>query len=222
MSDIDWSKAPEGAIRMGGRRAFKNPKFTYGHGINDADYVTQDKSTGSVCPFFLTWKNMLKRVYSTAEHARRPSYVGTIVCGEWLRFSSFRIWMESQDWQGKQLDKDLLVMGNKVYSAATCCFVSREVNSFLTDSAATRGILPIGVYLHKDTGKFAAQIQIRGKGRKHLGLFDNADSAHQAWLKEKLEIATRLAAKEVNPMIANALLARFSEPGYIKAEGGAK
>jgi hypothetical protein len=118
--------------------------------------------------------------------------------------------MEGQEWQGKQLDKDLLVAGNKIYSPETCRFVSREINSFLTDSAATRGSLPIGVCLHKDTGKFAAQIQTSGRGRKHLGLFDNADSAHEAWLMEKQAIADRLAAKEDNPSIASALLARFS------------
>ena len=159
---------------------------------------------------------MLKRAYSPAEHARRPSYVGTIVCDEWLRFSSFKAWMESQDWQGKQLDKDLLFVGSKLYSPATCCFVSREINSFLTDSAATRGSLPIGVCLHKATGKFAAQIQVGGKGKRHLGLFDDADSAHSAWLTAKQEIAEKLADKEANPLIAKALLVRFA--GYRKQE----
>lgn len=206
---IDRSKAPKGATRTGGKRAFKNPKLTYGRGINDSEYVTQDKSTGKVCPFFLKWKNMLKRAYSQAEHARRPSYVGTIVCDEWLRFSSFRAWMEIQEWQGKHLDKDLLVAGNKVYSPETCCFVSREINSFLTDSAAKRGGLPIGVCLHKSTGKFAAQIQAGGAGKIHLGLFDDANRAHSAWLTAKQEIAERLAAKETNPLIAKALLVRF-------------
>jgi hypothetical protein len=195
---------------MTGKRAFKNPPMTYGRGLNDANYVTQFKASGWTCPFFLTWKNMLKRAYSKAEHSRRPSYVGTEVCDEWLRFSTFKDWMENQDWHGKHLDKDLLVPGNKLYSPETCCFVSRELNSFLTDSAASRGDYPVGVCLHKATGKFAAQINSPGIGKRHIGLFDDADSAHTAWKNEKRAIAASIAANENNKLIANALLARFA------------
>lgn len=214
MKQVDWSEAPEGARRPTGRRNFKSPKLTYGHGFNDADYVTQDKSTGLICPFFQAWRNMLRRAYSPVEHARRPSYIGTVVCGDWLRFSTFKAWMEQQDWQGKQLDKDLLVPGNKVYGPDTCCFISRSVNSFLTDSAGTRGRLPIGVSLHKDTGKFVSQIQLCGAGRKHLGLFDDPDLAHRAWLAAKRELAVELARSESDPTIAGALIRRFAVSNY--------
>ncbi|MNM90355.1 hypothetical protein D3C81_1026130 [compost metagenome] len=198
---------------MSGKRKFKNPKKTYGHGLNDADYVTKVKSSGWVCPFFLTWKNMLKRAYSSAEHARRPSYIGTTICNEWMSFIAFKKWMEAQDWKGKQLDKDLLVPGNMEYRPDRCCFISHQVNSFLTDSEATRGGLPIGVSLHKKTGKYVAQIQVCGVGKKHIGLFENHDHAHQAWLGEKHALSLILAGSEQDSRISTALATRYSS-GY--------
>lgn len=44
-----------------------------------------------------------------------------------------------------------------------------------------------GVYYHKGAKKWMSYININGK-RKHLGLFDNLHSAHEAYLKAKLEI----------------------------------
>ena len=76
-----------------------------------------------------------------------PTYKGCSVSEEWLRFSNFKRWMEKQDWDGKQLDKDILFEGNKVYSAETCVFVTSVVNSFTSDSGAKRGEWLIGVSL---------------------------------------------------------------------------
>ena len=50
--------------------------------------------------------------------------------------------MEQQDYDGKHLDKDLLVCNNKVYSPETCVFVPREINQFLTKSNNSRGKYP--------------------------------------------------------------------------------
>lgn len=50
---------------------------------------------------------------------------GCSVCEEWLTFSNFKRWMEQQDYEGKALDKDLLVSQNKTYSSETCVFVPR-------------------------------------------------------------------------------------------------
>lgn len=98
----------------------------YGVGINDADYQV---SKGSwICPFYKHWKNMLARCYSPAFQRNQPLYVGCTVDPRWHRFSHFKSWMETQDWEGKQLDKDRKVLGNKVYGPDTCLWLTRKEN----------------------------------------------------------------------------------------------
>lgn len=108
-----------------------------GFGVNDADYYTQTKSPRWRCPYYQTWHSMLNRCYNEKHLRRQPAYLGCSVCGEWHKFSVFKAWMIKQDWEGKELDKDLLVQGNKVYGPETCVFVSGLVNKFITTSLLT-------------------------------------------------------------------------------------
>ena len=142
-------------------KKLSTPKLVYGVGINDADYVVKEWETiGYVkgkrkqkivweCPYYRVWVNMLKRCYSTKYKEIRPTYEGCVVSDEWLTFSNFKSWMDCQDWEGKQLDKDILFERNKIYSADTCVFVTPMVNSFTTDSGAARGEWMIGVNWYK-------------------------------------------------------------------------
>ena len=100
--------------------------IVYGVGINDADYQVSKGSWR--CPFYKHWKNMLARCYSPAFQRNQPLYVGCTVDPRWHRFSHFRSWMETQDWEGKQLDKDRKVLGNKVYGPDTCLWLTRKEN----------------------------------------------------------------------------------------------
>lgn len=193
-------------------------KIIYGVGINDAAYPTRiRKSIGYKkqkliwsCPFYATWQNMLLRCYDMKYQERQPTYKGCFVCEEWLTFSKFRDWMETQDWEGKQLDKDLLVKGNKVYSPNTCVFVSRAINAFILERDQARGMFQIGVHWNKNFQKFRAYCNNPfTKKQEHLGLFDNQEDAHQAWLKRKLELAKMLAAEQDDPRVAEALVKRY-------------
>lgn len=75
---------------------------------------------------------MLERCYSEKLLESNPSYIGTSVCSEWLYATAFKEWMEKQNWQGKSLDKDIIVPGSKLYSPDTCAFVSQATNLFVT------------------------------------------------------------------------------------------
>ena len=192
-------------------KVYRKPKLVYGVGVNDADYVVQPSDADGkrrVCPYYRVWRAMLERAYSQKRHARFPTYIGVTVCEEWHSFMAFRAWMETQDWEGKQLDKDIIVPGNKVYSPATCAFVSREINVLLTDHAASRGEWPIGVSWHKANNKLYAQIKEDGK-KRHLGYFTTPEAAHLAWRKEKLRIV-RTAARECDDPRVSAGLLRHS------------
>ena len=195
----------------------KDKKLVYGVGINDADYIVhKTKEINGKwkiiwrCPFYAKWSNMLERCYSEKLHSKHPSYSGCYAVAEWHSFMGFRGWMVAQDWENKELDKDLLVSGNKLYSPETCVFVSQAVNSFLTDSMAKRGNLPIGVSFHKNRGKYVAYCRDVVAGRQiHLGTFNNPDDAHQAWLSCKLSQAFILASQQTDPRVAAALIDRY-------------
>ena len=104
----------------------KRESLVYGVGINDADYQVSNGNWR--CPFYKTWKNMLARCYSPAFQRNQPLYIGCSVDERWHRFSHFRAWMEGQEWEGNDLDKDLKVHNNKVYGPDTCQFLSRKDN----------------------------------------------------------------------------------------------
>lgn len=198
-------------------------ELAHGVGVNDADYVVrkyktigyadgkQERKLIWFCPYYRAWLGMLERCYSTKYHEQRPTYVGCSVSDEWLTFSNFRAWMEAQDWEGLQLDKDLLIEGNKVYGPETCVFVTPMVNSFTTDSGASRGEWLIGVSWHKETSKFQARCNNPfTKTSEHLGRFPTEQEGHQAWLKRKLELAKELAAMQTDARVAAALVNRYS------------
>lgn len=208
----------------------KPKKLVYGVGINDADYVVENRETIDcvdgkqkrkkvwVCPYYQTWIDMLKRCYSDKLQERQPTYIGCTASEDWLTFSKFKAWMEKQDWEGKHLDKDLLFEENKVYSADTCVFVTPMVNTFTTDSGATRGEWLIGVYWYKASEKFRAKCRNPfTKKQEHLGYFDCEQEAHEVWMKRKLELAHELAAIQEDPRVAKALIDRYSKPYTDKA-----
>ena len=60
--------------------------------------------------------------------------------------------MESQEWEGKQLDKDIVIPGNKVYSPDACIFVDKRINNLMT-SRNSRA-LPIGIHFRASRSVF--------------------------------------------------------------------
>lgn len=188
-------------------------KLVYGVGLNDADYTVKPSVNGRQvwCPFYRAWSNMLKRCYDSKHQAKGSAYIGCVVCHEWLTFSNFKSWMISQSWNGKELDKDLLVKGNQVYSPDACVFVDGATNKFTTDSGATRGEWPIGVCFDNKSGKFRSYCCNPFSGRKEcLGYFTCPEQAHQAWKKRKHELALQLADLQNDQRVANALRSRYA------------
>lgn len=143
-----------------------NRSCIYGVGINDSS--TPIRVGDKIIRTYETWRGMLRRIYSKSHQENNPTYIGCSVALEWLYFSTFERWMLEQDHEGKALDKDLLLPGNKLYSEHTCVFVSPALNALLTDSRAARGLFPLGVYYRKDIRKYAVQVHI-GTSQKNFG-----------------------------------------------------
>lgn len=207
----------------------KPKKLVFGVGINDADYTVKKFETIGyvggkrkqkqvwICPYYQAWKDMLKRC-SEKWQEKHPTYRGCSVSTEWLTLSVFKNWMMAQDWEGLQLDKDILIEGNKLYSAKTCVFVTQAVNKFANDNEAKRGEWLVGVSWHKGMSKFRSNCQNPfTKKKEHLGYFANEQEAHGAWLKRKLELAHELASIQTDERVAKALIDRYSKPYIDKA-----
>ena len=162
-------------------------RLVYGFGINDANYAVSLRINGKRvwCPYYCTWKSMLERCYSELYLQKRPTYKGSKVCHKWKYFSNFKLWMEAQDWQGKQLDKDLLGNG-KFYSSETCNFVPSWLNNLFIDRGRARGKWPLGVSYHLRLKKFQSNVNIDAK-QKYLGYFDTLEEASEVYCKAKLQ-----------------------------------
>lgn len=153
---------------------------------------------------------MLGRCYDEGFQSRLPSYKGCHVTEDWLYLSKFENWLLTQDWKGKQLDKDILFPNNKLYSPETCVFVDAKLNTFLVDRASARGLYPIGVEWSKSRNKFRARCSNPFIGKtEHLGYFYDPMVAHLVWKKRKHEHALTYAEQQTDPRIAEALRTRY-------------
>ena len=183
-------------------------KLVQGVGINDANYSVlimerleerlpnghQKQKLIWSCPYYNKWRGMLERCYSKKCKVKRPTYRGCSVWEEWLLFSNFRRWMILQDWEGMQLDKDILLSGNKIYSPETCVFISGKVNNFIIDSRGARGKHLLGCSWDKYAELFKAEVNNPFKGKRvNLGRYETELEAHLAWKKRKHEYAIELA-----------------------------
>ena len=178
----------------------KRSKKVHNVGIND--YGEKIKLNGKHIYEYSLWKDMLKRCYSEKYNNKYPTYKNCSVEEYFLSFNNFYNFIRLLDGFGCvdssgnlfQLDKDLLIKGNKVYSRDTICFIPREVNIFITDNKSKRGNYPIGVYFNKNRNTFSTSISINGK-YNHIGVFDNPTDAFNAYKKEKEAKAKYLAYK---------------------------
>lgn len=186
--------------------------LVHGVGINDANYSVRPSVIGKrpQCAFYSRWERMLFRCYGDPALIKRPTYKGCTVCDEWLVFSNFKSWMEKQSWEGKVIDKDIIVSGNKIYSPDTCALVDQKTNLFVTDRGAKRGDFLIGVGYIKSSGKFAARCGNPFTGvQEYLGCFSLEIEAHEAWRSRKHELSQALAMIQEDKRVAAALLVKY-------------
>lgn len=174
-------------------------KTVHGVGINDSWYMTHYKENDKlfICALYTKWVSMLNRCYSETYKKDKPSYKDCSVCVEWLTFSNFNAWMIKQDWQDKELDKDIIFTGNKVYSPETCLFVSHEVNNLLTNTKISKGELPTGV--RKISNKYKSQLSGNGK-QEYLGLFKTPEEASEVYKKAKSKHVLEVANEQSEPL----------------------
>lgn len=182
----------------------------YGVGVNDAAYEISINVNGKkyFCPFYIVWTGMMKRCYSTTFKNKHLTYSECSTSKEWLSFSKFKSWMIKQDWKEKELDKDILIQGNKLYSPETCLFVSKQINTLLRERKANRGCLPIGVTKVNKT--YVSRCNKNGI-KIYLGSFSTSEEAYNTYKKYKLSLIKEIALTQDEP-IRSALLKFEIEP----------
>ena len=134
------------------------------------------------------WGDMIKRCYDEKQLKKRPSYMDVTVCDEWLCYANFKEWYDKNIYEIKdekvQLDKDILVKGNKIYSPETCIFVPHDINSLFTKTNAKRGKYPIGVTYKTRDNVFEVQCSVDGK-ETYLGRTKDPNEGFYMYKKYK-------------------------------------
>tara|TARA_R110000851_G_scaffold229937_1_gene382690 strand:+ start:102 stop:755 length:654 start_codon:yes stop_codon:yes gene_type:complete len=139
-----------------------------------------DGKYSSTSRYYSIWHNMLDRCYST-ENDKNSAYSECVVCDEWLNFQSFAIWCDVNYIDGYEIDKDIMVRGNKIYSPIACSFVSQEENKKNKPTMQKNNTSGVkGVNFDSNSSKWLARKSI-GKGKRvRVGLFTTVEEAKLA------------------------------------------
>ena len=165
---------------------------------------------------YLLWKNMLRRCYSDKSKKKYPTYKDCEVSDNFKSYEYFYEWCHEQVGFGVegngnpfQLDKDLLIKGNKVYSEYSCVFIPTEINSLLIRREALRGKYLIGVCWSNTNKAFMAQVN-KNKGKsEYLGSFNTELEAFNAYKVAKEAFVKEQANKwkgKIDDRAYNALM----------------
>ena len=179
----------------------KNPYYpsVYGVGIIGEKHQICNLSCTKE---YKIWCSMLQRCFDEKTKEKWFVYNDAICCEEWLLFENFYNWLHEQDnfkqWiDGEKwdIDKDILIKGNKIYSPETCLLIPHNINSLFTKSNKIRGEYPIGVVKHGEKYQASCQNMLNDK-REHLGTYDSPQSAFKAYKEYKENLIKQIAKQE--------------------------
>ena len=184
-----------GHIKSGGVKDRYSPSV-YGVGITGTKHPTYEG--GVQTKEYVLWNGMLERCYSTIFKKKYPTYEGCEVSDNFKSYEYFYEWCNNQIGfgnEGWQLDKDLLIKSNKVYSENSCIFIPSEINLVLVKSDKKRGKHLIGVSWHERDKVFVARVN-KNKGRSEwLGTFKTEIEAFKAYKQAKEAFVKEQAEK---------------------------
>lgn len=180
----------------------KNPYYPSVYGVGMFGMLYPSKINGVVTKEYDMWTKVLQRCYSDSFCEKHTAYKNVTCCEEWLLFERFYEWLHIQENFEKWLngnrwnvEKDILIKGNKVYSPKMCCLVPQNVNNLFIKEESTRGKFPIGVRATK-YGTFQSYCNNPFTSKiEHLGTFATPEQAFLVY-KNKKESYIKQVAKE--------------------------
>lgn len=151
------------------------------------------------------WCSMIKRCYDDKFHISNKTYKDCSVCEEWLYYPNFEKWYELNyyevDGEIMNIDKDILVKGNKIYSPETCIFTPKSINNLFITNITNRNDLPIGVSYNSNKTRYRALCRIGGRKTKIIGTYNTKEEAFYSYkyFKEKYIKEVADSYKELIP-----------------------
>lgn len=170
----------------------------YGIGYNLGGKHPSHKD-GRISKEYSVWASMMRRCYSDRDRAMFPAYKNCTVHPDWHNFQVFAEWYTNHKYYGLDycLDKDLLDIGNTIYSEEKCTLVPHLINTILLNVKSRRGNLPQGVYFDKANNKYKSQISI-GSKVVSLGRFKDLEDAVAAYKEAKERYVKNIALEWAN------------------------
>jgi hypothetical protein len=158
---------------------------------------TTSSVNGKIKASYHTWRGMLRRCYQDSGTAK--TYYGIIsVCKDWWCYEVYEKWYNDNVIEGFQVDKDFTVVGCKIYSPETCCFIPNKINAILgkktNNTVRIHEGLPVGVSYHIRDKKYTSQC-FDGDKLQHFGYHDTPEEAFLAY-KPMKEVYIKSAAHE--------------------------
>lgn len=189
-------------------------KLVCGIGFNGRKYPTYINDT--IVEEYEAWRGMLRRC-AKEYWVKFPTYTGTTCSENFKSYSFFYEWCQEQvgfgnkDEGGRcwQLDKDLLINMNKLYSEDTCVFVPQRINLLLIKRKASRGEWSVGVNWNKRDKKFQSSCSTGHSKKKNLGSFNTPEEAFQAYKVYKEQVIKQVAneyKEQLDQRVYNALM----------------
>jgi len=203
--DVEFRDSSQYSLKTTAQRLrrgdINNPYLPRKYGIG---YFGVGKYTSTVdnkpSPEYNSWGRMMQRCYCENYRLKDPSYIGVQVCDEWLNFQNFAEWFHNQPNAGRKdfhLDKDLRVMGSKIYSPSTCSFIPRQVNALLNQHSRQRGSLRQGVKRYKNG--FYSVISMYGE-EKYLGCYPTEEETYQVYKQARENYVRDVATRYKNDL----------------------
>ena len=171
-----------------------NIKYPFHPVINSIGYMGVGKYSSKNIDAYVRWTKMFGRCYSKNELKVHPTYTGCTVSKEWHNFQNFAEWFYRyypKDGKKYDLDKDIKVIGNKIYSKDTCIFVPHKINTFVANRHSNNTSGYTGVSWDKSKKKWKSAISIDGKSNL-IGYYNKRDDASMSYIKKRDDISKRI------------------------------
>lgn len=190
-------------------------KTVYGVGyFGEGKYKASENSKDT--RIYTTWYHMVQRCYSEKEHKKHPTYKYCEVSEKFHNFQNFGDWDKDNyytiDGERMELDKDILVKHNKIYSPENCIYVPHTINTLFVKSDKIRGKSAIGTYQDKH-GKYQVHCHLinpetRKSKYEYLGYYETELEAFKVYKYHKERNIKEVAdyfKKQISEILYNGL-----------------